>query len=617
MGDTYDAVPVGPVLYYVGHAHDCSTIGGHPQTQPWTFQHAIAQTTAAAPSGLLNQGGNFNGQPAPELLHWAPDFTTGSYTGATQAAWTIEGNADYVVLGGEFPTVNGTAQQGLVRFAVRSIAPNKSGPRGAASSLAPTVVALAPGRMRVAWQASYDRDNRRLTYEVLRGATLGTATVVSTQAQDSIWWNRPNMFFVDTTAPPGTSQTYRIRVKDSFGNTLVGTTTTADVPAGGVAIGAMTSQALADGAKNLWPLGESSGATAYDYASADDLTLASSATRGTAGPNSGDPTTATTFPGTAAVPAVTSAIAPAPGSFAAEVWFKTTTSSGGKLLGYGNSRTGDSSNYDRHLYMTNNGRLMFGVYPGGVQTVITPTGTAYNDGVWHHAVVNLGASTGMELYVDGKRADAKPAVTTAQAFSGYWRVGGDNLNGWTNQPSSSKFAGSLQNVAIYPAPLTAAQVLQHYQVGTGTGTPNQAPVAAFTSTVSNLTVTVDGSGSSDADGTVASYAWAFGDGATATGAKPAPHTYAKAGDCAVDPDGHRQRRATNTVTRTVAATAANQAPVAAFPSTVSNLTVTVDGSGSTTPTGRWRATRGRSGTVRPPPGRSPPRTPMPTPVTTP
>ena len=358
----------------------------------------------------------------------------------------------------------------------------------------------------------------------------------------------------------------------------MGTTTTADVPAGGVAIGAMTSQALADGAKNLWPLGESSGATAYDYASADDLTLASSATRGTAGPNSGDPTTATTFPGSAAVPAVTSAIAPGPGSFAAEVWFKTTTTSGGKLLGYGNSRTGDSSNYDRHLYMTNNGRLMFGVYPGGVQTVMT--GTAYNDGVWHHAVVNLGASTGMELYVDGKRADAKPAVTTAQAFSGYWRVGGDNLNGWTNQPSSSKFAGSLQNVAIYPAPLTAAQVLQHYQVGTGTGTPNQAPVAAFTSTVSTLTVTVDGSGSSDADGTVASYAWAFGDGATATGAKPAPHTYAHAGDYAVTLTVTDNGGATNTVTRTVTATAANQAPVAAFTSTVSNLTVTVDGSGS-------------------------------------
>jgi len=39
-GDTYDTAPVGGVLYHVGHPHDCSTIGGHPQTEPWTFQPA-------------------------------------------------------------------------------------------------------------------------------------------------------------------------------------------------------------------------------------------------------------------------------------------------------------------------------------------------------------------------------------------------------------------------------------------------------------------------------------------------------------------------------------------------------------------------------------------------
>jgi PKD repeat protein len=57
---------------------------------------------------------------------------------------------------------------------------------------------------------------------------------------------------------------------------------------------------------------------------------------------------------------------------------------------------------------------------------------------------------------------------------------------------------------------------------------NQPPLAAFTSTATNLAVAVDGSGSSDADGTIASYAWAFGDGTTGTGAT-ASHTYAVAG----------------------------------------------------------------------------------------
>ncbi len=61
---------------------------------------------------------------------------------------------------------------------------------------------------------------------------------------------------------------------------------------------------------------------------------------------------------------------------------------------------------------------------------------------------------------------------------------------------------------------------------------NQAPVAAFTSTVANLVASLDASTSSDPDGTVASYAWAFGDGTTGTG-RTTTHAYAAAGTFAV------------------------------------------------------------------------------------
>jgi len=47
--------------------------------------------------------------------------------------------------------------------------------------------------------------------------------------------------------------------------------------------------------------------------------------------------------------------------------------------------------------------------------------------------------------------------------------------------------------------------------------PNEAPVAAFTTTCHFLTCSVDGANSSDSDGTVASYAWDFGGGDTDTG----------------------------------------------------------------------------------------------------
>lgn len=61
--------------------------------------------------------------------------------------------------------------------------------------------------------------------------------------------------------------------------------------------------------------------------------------------------------------------------------------------------------------------------------------------------------------------------------------------------------------------------------------PDQPPVAAFTSAVTGRKVKLDASASTDPDGAVASYAWDFGDGATFTGTTPTTsHTYAKEGN---------------------------------------------------------------------------------------
>ena len=116
----------------VSHEHFCGNIGSFPQTNPWTFYRATAFTTYPTGTVAHNSEGGYAdwfGNPDPTQLDWYPTLTTGTYTGQNQAAWSVTGNTSYVALGGEFPTVNGTAQQGLVRFAVRSIAPNKVGPR--------------------------------------------------------------------------------------------------------------------------------------------------------------------------------------------------------------------------------------------------------------------------------------------------------------------------------------------------------------------------------------------------------------------------------------------------------------------------------------------------------
>src|SRR4029077_656263 len=98
-----------------------------------------------------------------------------------------------------------------------------------------------------------------------------------------------------------------------------------------------------------------------------------------------------------------------------------TTPHGAKLIGFGEQPSGLSSNYDRHVYMENSGQLTFGVWTGQANTITSAK--SYNDGAWHYLVATQG-SDGMTLYVDGAAVGAN-AQTQAQAYSGYWRLGGD------------------------------------------------------------------------------------------------------------------------------------------------------------------------------------------------
>ncbi len=67
----------------------------------------------------------------------------------------------------------------------------------------------------------------------------------------------------------------------------------------------------------------------------------------------------------------------------------------------------------------------------------------------------------MALYVDGTLVGTNPN-TIAQAYSGFWRVGGDNLSGWPDQPSSGYFNGTVDEAAVYSTALTAGQVSDHF-----------------------------------------------------------------------------------------------------------------------------------------------------------
>ena len=78
-GDTYDTMPIGDVIYWVSHAHNCTSIGDFPETGGGAQQRGAAYRLAPVP-GKTNSS-IFPGQPAPELLHWFPTLAAGSSPG--------------------------------------------------------------------------------------------------------------------------------------------------------------------------------------------------------------------------------------------------------------------------------------------------------------------------------------------------------------------------------------------------------------------------------------------------------------------------------------------------------------------------------------------------------
>ncbi|MEV7004283.1 LamG domain-containing protein, partial [Streptomyces sp. NPDC093982] len=166
-----------------------------------------------------------------------------------------------------------------------------------------------------------------------------------------------------------------------------------------------------------------------------------------------------------------------PASYSVETWFKTDTTSGGKLMGFGHRQeqlekpAAHFTNFDKHIYMTDGGRLAFGVNNRTNRTNTTiGTSRAFNNGRWHHVVATQGPG-GMRIFVDGKLQASNSAVTTSQNYAGSWHAGGGPMGtNWPDRPSSVFFNGEIDEAAVYPRALSPAQIARHHQLGTQ-GTP--------------------------------------------------------------------------------------------------------------------------------------------------
>ena len=612
-GDSYDAVPIGNVLYSAGHQHDCSDMASFSQDDAGVFDsthHFLAAETTFATGTLrapVFTGGNgqpgpryfdFSGQPSGTQLQWAPLLTAGTYTGQSQAAWTVAGNTTYLAVGGEFPTANGTAQQGLVRYAIGAAAPNKIGP---ATVTAPTAVSQSAGALRVSWRAAQDQDNADLTYDVFRD---GGTTPIKTISYSGSFWKRPMLGFTDTSLDAGSTHTYRIRVTDPLGNAVTSAASAA-ATVGSAAVPSYPALVRADGATDLWRLSETGGSTAVDSAGFADMTTRAAVTFGAAGPIPGQGTAAsftgavistpgpTPPPGFPAFPptitsdsvAATAGDAIPLSTYSLEAWVRTTSTSGGAVLSDGlytpQPDGRQSATMDRVLYFGTDGTVHFGMFSNNSNQSIGST-SAYNDGAWHLLTATAGPS-GAVLYVDGAQVAANAALRDGAVFFGHWRLGGDSFLGWPNPPTSGYLAGSIADAAVYPSVLSTAKIQAHFQAAGGT--VNVPPTAKFASSCTTSACAFNAAGSADIDGTIAGYSWAFGDGTTGSGQTPT-HPY-PAGTYQVtltvtDNDG---ATGTFSASVTVSPSPTNTPPTAVFTSSCTDLACTFNGSGSSDPDG--------------------------------
>ncbi|MFJ3296943.1 LamG-like jellyroll fold domain-containing protein [Streptomyces bacillaris] len=430
LGATQAVAVYSGVLYSGSHAHDCSSMGAFPD-QP--RKHLLAQSV-----------------DDPKLLPWFPDTNDGigEPVGPRVMTQTGKDGRHYLWVGGEFTTVNGAPQQGLTRF---WDGPDTGAPWVPNVSLS----TLNPGTVEVNWQTSFDTDDGELTYRIYKD---GANTPVHTTTGYSVFWDRPQLSWTDTDVVPGQTYSYRITASD-------GTNTSARSPAQSATVATSTqaypARVKSDGAILYWRFDEPSATFAHDSSGNlnNGFLRNAPAYRQTPAAITG-PSTAIGFNGTNQY-AYSNRQHTAPGRFSIETWIKTTTTRGGKIIGFGNLTQQNSTRHDKHIYMRNDGRLIFGVHNGSAQTVTTPA--AYNDGQWHHVVATQGPLfQGMSLYVDGQLRASNILVSTNESTPGYWRIGGDNIGSWPNRPTSNFFAGQIDETAVYPTTLTSSQVSAHY-----------------------------------------------------------------------------------------------------------------------------------------------------------
>jgi hypothetical protein len=207
---------------------------------------------------------------------------------------------------------------------------------------------------------------------------------------------------------------------------------------------------LADAPSGYWRLGEAGSATtAADQTGANPGTYLGGVTLGRPGALAGDADTAAGFDGASGTVRIADAAGLDPTSaLTLEAWIRPSA-----LPASSNVILRKEDQYA--LRLTSTGALVFRLWKGDVtQDVVTSAGAA-RVGAWTHVVGTWDGAT-MTIYVNG---DPKAGRSLAAPID----TAGTGLFLGSTYNSFDYFAGTVDEVAVYPTALSAARLQSHYQ----------------------------------------------------------------------------------------------------------------------------------------------------------
>jgi hypothetical protein len=209
-------------------------------------------------------------------------------------------------------------------------------------------------------------------------------------------------------------------------------------------------QVLEDSVAAYWRLGDGSGTSARDAKGANAGTYTNAPTLGSAGALSGYADTATAFDGTNDYVNVPDAAALdlANGPLTIEAWVKRSANNVTHTIV-------DKGTNAYKLYLAADNRLTF--RKAGVGNIVASTSTI-TDTAWHHVAATKSGTTS-RLYVDGN--DVTGTVTDQALADTTSPLGIGAISGGT----AEWWSGSLDEVAVYNAALSAEQVAAHHALG--------------------------------------------------------------------------------------------------------------------------------------------------------